>query len=91
MTLSQRLLDAADAIEEFNKSLPDMYTPDAHWRPSELRTEAYHLADEEKVIAKLAQDIFAAMHPTHNWWTLFDQTFYLRAAKAAIAAGWVKS
>lgn len=89
MTLSQRLLDAADAIEEFNKSLPDMYTPDAHWRPSELRTEAGHLADEEKDIAELAEDIFRGMYPGQDM-TNLDQKFWLRVAKAVIQSEYHK-
>lgn len=87
--LSQRLLDAADAIEEFNKSLPMESPPDYGWTPAELRTEAAHLADEESAVTALARDIFDGMHP-RECWELVEKKFYLRAAKAAVDAGWSK-
>jgi hypothetical protein len=46
--LSQRLIQAADTLEEFNHSLPELYPPDYSWSPSELRREAGHLAEEEQ-------------------------------------------
>ena len=46
--LSVRMLRAADILEEFNLCNPDIYQKDAYWRPSELRREAMHLAEEEK-------------------------------------------
>src|SRR6185437_1327331 len=44
--LSQRVLVMADWLEELNAHYD--YQPDAYWRPSELRTEAKHMATEER-------------------------------------------
>ena len=46
LPLSQRMRQAADALQQFNTE-NDLYTPDAPWRPSELRREAMHREVEE--------------------------------------------
>jgi hypothetical protein len=45
--LSERMLLAANILEEFNTTYSDIYNLDAHWRPSELRREAAHRRTEE--------------------------------------------
>lgn len=103
--LSQRMREAADALQEFNTE-NDLYTPDAPWRPSELRKEAVHREAEERGAAEKAREmedlaitLFATQHtlcpdrPDLESWVETTSTIRenCRAlATAIIEAGWRK-
>ena len=66
MPLSVRMRIAAETVEEFNIRTR---TPDAPWRPSELRREARHVEDEEQEAAErdtLVEQLAEALCEAHN-------------------------
>lgn len=56
--LSVQMFQAADTLQRFNTE-NDLYTPDAPWRPSELRREAKHREVEEREAVEKAAAVEA--------------------------------
>jgi hypothetical protein len=99
LTLAQRMRLAAVTLEEFNRDHRDLYSIDAHWRPSELRREAEHVDAEERekadrggvLVEELARVIFEGIAPSLLWpGGAGSPDTYRQFARSAIDAGWHK-
>jgi hypothetical protein len=90
---------AANTLEEFNRDHRDLYSIDAHWRPSELRREAEHVEAEERekaerevLVDQFARDLFAVNYPNGADPVEFGQVtdIYRCRARKLLDAGWHK-
>jgi hypothetical protein len=96
-TLAQRMRLAAVTLEEFNRDHRDLYSIDAHWRPSELRREAEHVeaeerekAEREEQVEELARDVFNGSYQNLVWPDSTNANVYRKWARAAVENGWHK-
>jgi hypothetical protein len=98
--LGQRMRYAAEVLEAVNKRI-GIASPDWHWRPSELRSEAEHVeaedreaAEREEMVRQMARDLFTASYDDSPVAAPFYDTTLQRVyggrARKLIEAGWRK-